>query len=97
MARSYDELIEEAIRYREQYRKRELELRKRKSAEERKKRTHRLIELGAIVETVLGRATTEEDKERLLSFLNRQERNGHFFTKAMNEKMPADNGSKDDE
>ena len=97
MARSYDELIEEAIRYREQYRKRELELRKRKSAEERKKRTHRLIELGAIVETVLGRATTEEDKERLLSFLNRQERNGNFFTKAMNEKMPADNGSKDDE
>lgn len=52
--------------------------------DERKKRTRRLIEFGGIIESVLGRATTDEDKVRFLNFLKKQETNGKFFSKAMN-------------
>ena len=59
-------------------------LKKKQAADEAKKRSHRLIELGAIIESVLGRSTTEEDKPKLLNFLKKQETNGHYFTRAMN-------------
>lgn len=39
------------------------------------------------MESVLNRPTTEEDKIKLMEFLKKQERNGNFFTKAMNEGM----------
>ena len=96
-ARSYDERIDELKKRREQLKVQEQALLKRKSADERKQRTHRLIGLGAAVEMVLGRATVDGDRERLIHFLNGQEARGHYFTNAMNEKAPADNGSKDDE
>ena len=84
--KTYDERIEELVKKQEQLKAQERQLKKQQNAEERKRRTKRLIELGAIVESVLGRptTTTDDDKERLQAFLRKQEANGKFFTKAMN-------------
>lgn len=84
--KSYDEKLNEIKKKQEQLQARERELKKRKSEEDRKKRTKRLIELGGIIESVLGRPTTDDDKIRLLNFLKKQESNGKFFTTAMNER-----------
>ena len=59
------------------------QLEKRQQAEERKKRTHRLIQIGTAVESVLDMSIEEEDIPRLIAFLNKQESNGKFFSKAM--------------
>ena len=82
--RTYDERIDELRKKQEQLKAQERDLMKRQSADERKKRTRRLIELGGIVESVLGRPTVDEDKIRFLNFLKKQEANGKYFTKAMN-------------
>lgn len=66
-------------------------VRTQRSIEERKKRTHLLCQIGGTVEKVLDRPLVEEDVMRLLNFLNQQERNGKYFTGAM-EKCP-DTGS----
>ena len=66
------------------------ELEKRKKAEESKKRTHRLCQIGGAVESVLGCAIEEEDIPKLVGFLKRQEANGKFFSKAM-QKEPVTN------
>ena len=55
--RTYEERLEELQKKQEQLKAQERELRKRQSEAERKKRTRRLIELGGIVESVLGRPT----------------------------------------
>lgn len=65
--------------------------RTQRSIEERKKCTHLLCQIGGTVEKVLDRPLVEEDVMRLLNFLNQQERNGKYFTRAM-EKCP-DTGS----
>ena len=83
--RSYDERIKELTTKVEQLKAQERDLTKRHNAEERKKRTRRLIELGGIVESVLGRPTTDQDKVRLLYFLKLQEQRGGFFSQAMND------------
>ena len=67
--RTYDERIDELRKKQEQLKAQERDLMKRQSADERKKRTRRLIELGGIVESVLGRPTADEDKIRFLNFL----------------------------
>ena len=59
------------------------ELEKRKKAEESRKRTHRLCQIGGAVESVLGCPIEEEDLPKLIGFLKRQETNGKFFSKAM--------------
>ena len=82
--KSYDERLVELQKRQDQLKAQEKALKKRQSEEERKRRTRRLIELGGIVESVLGRNTTEEDKIKLLNFLKKQEANGNYFTKAMN-------------
>ena len=82
--KSFDEKIEENLKKQAQLKAQERDLRKRHSEEERKKRTRRLIELGGIVESVLGRPTTDQDKVRFMYFLKLQEKNGGFFSKAMN-------------
>lgn len=51
---------------------------------ERKKRTNRLCQIGGAVESVLGCAIEVEDISKLIEFLNKQENNGRFFSKAMN-------------
>ena len=66
------------------------ELEKRKKAEESKKRTHRLCQIGGAVESVLGCPIEEEDLPKLIGFLKRQEANGRFFSKAM-QKEPVAN------
>ena len=83
--KSFDEKIEENLKKQAQLKAQERDLRKRHSEEERKKRTRRLIELGGIVESVLGRPTTNQDKVRFMYFLKLQEKNGGFFSKAMND------------
>lgn len=84
LQRSYEERLAEIAKRQEQLKAQERDLKKRQSEEERKRRTRRLIELGGIVESVLGRPTVDEDKERFLNFLKKQESNGGFFSKAMN-------------
>lgn len=62
------------------------ELQKKNAIEKeraRKARTKRLIEVGAIVENVLG-STIEKDRLPLLKkFLEEQEQRGQFFSKAL--------------
>ena len=83
--KSFDERMQELIKKQEQLKAQERDLRKRQAADERKKRTRRLIELGGTVESVLGRPTTDQDKVRLMYFLRLQEQRGGFFSQAMND------------
>ena len=64
------------------WRDKKKQLEKRRKEEERKIRTHRLIEIGAAVESVLGRCIELEEIPKLIAFLNKQEANGKFFSKA---------------
>ena len=49
---------------------------------------HNKIVMGGVIRSVLGRDFEEGDDRRLLFFLKMQERNGHYFTKAMNRRDP---------
>ena len=73
-----------------QYEAQRKQLRKRQKEEERKIRTHRLIEIGAAVESVLGRAIEIEEIPTLIAFLNKQEANGKFFSKAVQKSPDTD-------
>ena len=74
---------EEMLEKLKQYQAQRKQLERRKKEEERKIRTHRLIQIGGAVESVLGRAVTEEDIPKLIAFLKKQETNGRYFSKAM--------------
>lgn len=67
----------------EQLKAKEKQIKARHSQEERMARTKRLIEVGATVESVLGRSIEKEDLPKLKSFLENQEQRGQFFSKAM--------------
>ena len=86
-ARSYDERIAELQKKQEQLKAQEKELKKRQSEAERKVRTKRLVEMGGIVSHVLGRDLTDDDKTKFLKFLEMQERNGKYFSRAMNAEL----------
>ena len=58
-------------------------LEKKQQDELRRQRTRRLIQIGAAAESVLGREFKEGDIELFRNFLKRQERNGSFFSKAL--------------
>lgn len=79
MAQKEQETLEKAKQYAAQRK----ELKKKHEAEDRKKRTHRLCQIGGAVESVLGSALEDEDIPKLIAFLNKQEANGRFFSKAM--------------
>ena len=64
------------------------ELEKKQKAEEKKACTHRLCVIGGAVELVLGVPIEEEDVPQLISFLEMQERNGKYFSKAMAKTLP---------
>jgi len=66
------------------------QLLKRQKEQERKLRAHRLIEIGAAVESVLGRCIEIEEIPKLIAFLNKQETNGKFFSKAMQKSLDMD-------
>lgn len=92
--RTYGERINDLSKKMEQLEAQKKALEQKQKEEERKKRTKRLIELGGIIESVLGRPTVDEDKIRLLNFLKKQEANGKYFTKAMNDtKVSGDNNA----
>ena len=95
--KSYEERLlqlekreQESLEKAKQYAAQKRELEKRKKAEESKKRTHRLCQIGGAVESVLGCAIEEEDIPKLVGFLKRQEANGKFFSKAMQKEPVAD-------
>ena len=92
--RTYGERINDLSKKMEQLEAQKKALEQKQKEEDRKKRTKRLIELGGIIESVLGRPTIDEDKIRLLNFLKKQEANGKYFTKAMNDtKVSGDNNA----
>ena len=86
MEKKEQESLEKAKRYAAQKK----ELLKRKKAEESKKRTHRLCQVGGAVESVLGAPIEEEDIPKLIGFLKKQEANGKFFSKAMQKETHTD-------
>ena len=95
--KSFDERIDakesEIQKYREkaeQLMAQKKQLEKQKKAADRKARTKRLIEIGASVESVLGREFTDGDYIRLMNFLRLQEHNGNYFTKAMEKDIQVD-------
>ena len=95
--KSYEERLlqlekreQESLEKAKQYAAQKRELEKRKKAEESKKRTHRLCQIGGAVESVLGCAIEEEDIPKLVGFLKRQEANGKFFSKAMQKETNTD-------
>lgn len=55
------------------------------SADERKKRTKQLIELGSVIYSYLG-GYRDGDKELLAAFIKSQDDRGDFFSKAMKRK-----------
>lgn len=73
------------------------QLKARKSQEERKARTKRLIEIGAAVESVLNRPIEHDELPKLIDFLKIQEQRGHFFSKAMNKDSQNYNSNNDEQ
>ena len=74
-------LMEKTKAYGEQIKK----LQAQKSESDRKARTHRLIEIGATVESVLGRSIEKDELPRLMSWLTNQEKRGHYLSRALSE------------
>ena len=70
------------------------ELEKKQAEENRRQRNHRLIEVGAAVESVLGKAIEKDDIPKLIGFLNKQEQNGKYFSTAMGVKETNVNSNK---
>ncbi len=83
-----DNLMQQLLTKAKQYEAQIRQLEKRKKEEERKARTHRLIIIGGVVSSVLNRDFVEGDDMRLMNFLKTQERNGNYFSKAMNKGAP---------
>ena len=83
-----DDEIQKCIDKANELRAQKKQLEQRKKAEDQKARTHRLIVIGGVVGSVLGRELVDGDDIRLMNFLKRQEQNGKFFSKAMNKKTP---------
>ena len=73
------------------------DIRRRKRTADRNARTKRLVEIGAVAEGVLGREFKEGDNERFMKFLNRQEYNGKFYSRAMNEQGESNPAESPDE
>lgn len=91
------ELLEDLELKESQIAARKKALKQRAREEERRARTHRLIEIGAEVESVLGHPIEKEDLPKLRNFLENQERRGYFFSKAMEKTDEALNESVEDE
>ena len=90
-ARSLSTRIEELQKRQAELHEIEKQLKARKSVEDRKADAHRKIEVGATVESVLGRPIRHEELNKLFCYLRDQEKRGQYFSRAMN----ADNPSPD--
>ena len=84
--KSFDEQIADIEKKQQQLNERKKILARKKTEEECKKRTHRLIEIGGLVESVLGREFVEGDLIRFKEFLLRSGGNGNYFERAMRAK-----------
>mgnify|MGYP007056187538 FL=1 len=101
--RSFEERIKEKedkaqdlINQAKKYQAQSKALQKQQKEEERRKRTKQLIDIGGVVASVLGREFEEGDIIRLMNFLKMQERNGSYFSKAMNRER-TENAEKSEE
>lgn len=74
--RTTSERIAELKKRKAQLLELEKQLRQREKEENRKARTKRLIEIGAEVESILGRVAEKEDLPKLRKFLMDQEKSG---------------------
>lgn len=81
--REKDERMQKALEKAKQYEAQKRQLEQRQKEADRKARAHRLIEIGAAAESVLGREFVAGDIERFINFLKVQEKNGSFYTKAL--------------
>ena len=88
--KSYNERIDDIQSKIEQLKAQEKALKQKRSADERKQRTKRLIEIGGAVESVLKKSLGDydgliekEDLPALISFLEKQEERGQYFSKAI--------------
>ncbi len=88
--KSYNERIDDIQKKMEQLKAQEKALKQKRSVDERKQRTKRLIEIGGAVESVLKKSLGEEngliekeDLPALISFLEKQEERGHYFSGAI--------------
>ena len=88
--RTVDERLADLDEQAKQIAEQRKKLLSQKSAEERKKRTKRLIELGGAVckvlneDSVEGDILNDDDVANLIAFLKNQNSRGDYFTKAMN-------------
>ncbi len=82
--KSYEEQLAELEKKQEELKEAKKQLIAKHKKDERKKDTHEKILLGASVKAVLGRPYIKGDEQRLKEFLEKQDRNGNFFTNAMN-------------
>jgi hypothetical protein len=90
-SKSYEERLADLEKREEALKEEKKRLIAKHKADERKKDAHEKILLGASVKAVLGRPYIDGDEQRLKEFLEKQERNGNFFTKAMNRNLPTPN------
>jgi hypothetical protein len=81
--RTSEERIAELDKKIEQIKAQKKAILAREKQAERKARTKRLIEVGATVESVLGRPIEQDELPKLLNFLKQQEERGQYFSKAM--------------
>lgn len=79
-----DDQIEKKLQELKQLQAQKKKLESRKRSDDEKARVHRLIEVGATVESVLGRPIEHDELDKLLFFLKDQEERGKYFSKAMN-------------
>ena len=75
---SIDERLEKLKKQKEELKAKEKKLLAQKASAERKKRTKRLIEVGAAVESVLKQPIEKEDLPKLINFLEQQEERGNL-------------------
>ena len=83
-----DDEIQKLLERASQLKAQKRQLEQRKKAEDHKARTHSLIVIGGVVSSVLNRDFVDGDDMRLMNFLKQQERNGNYFSKAMNKGAP---------
>ncbi len=77
--RQLDELLKKAKQYEEQLKR----LENQKKEEDRKARAHRLIEVGASVESIVGQPIEKEKLPALISFLKDIEERDHALSSAL--------------
>ena len=83
-----EEQLQKLQQKKEQILAKEKALKAQLAKKARNARTKRLIEIGAAVESVLGRPIEQEDLPKLIEFLQQQEQRGKFFSKAMDNIVP---------